>query len=409
MFPQEVTKTYLAAVSFGPDSMALLAMLIEKGYNLVVCHVNYHKRKESDMEEKSLTSFCHNKNIPLYVHHAGHAPQCVNFQAWARDIRYRFFGEIYVKVHAVGLFVAHQEDDDLETYLMQKSKKKILSYYGIRYETTLYDMKVYRPLLSYRKNELRKYCDDNHIPYAIDSSNEADGYERNRIRHHQVQVASLEQRALWKHEKEEMNSLREKQMLNIQHVLQDGRIDVKLFLSLTEEERMLCLHECISSILPHYALSKYKATMMIQAAESKKPNWHMLLEPPYSVVKAYNEMYVQRACRFQGFYYQMEEPSLLDTPYFCADFRGDTSNRNIFSYDYPLVIRTFEPGDALMVKSVKKTLRRLFIDWKMPLELRDKWPIFVNCKGEIVYVPRYRHDFKTDSHSNLIVKCKLGI
>ena len=58
-------KTYLVAVSGGPDSMALLNMLYSLKYKLVICHVNYHKRKESDFEEQELCKYAKERNIPV--------------------------------------------------------------------------------------------------------------------------------------------------------------------------------------------------------------------------------------------------------------------------------------------------------------------------------------------------------
>ena len=46
-------KPYILGCSFGPDSMALLNMLIEQEYDVVVAFVNYHKREESKYEEKN--------------------------------------------------------------------------------------------------------------------------------------------------------------------------------------------------------------------------------------------------------------------------------------------------------------------------------------------------------------------
>ena len=49
-------------------------------------------------------------------------------------------------------------------------------------------------------------------------------------------------------------------------------------------------------------------------------------------------------------------------------------------------------------------MRREFINWKMPNELRAKWPVIVNKDGEIVYVPRYNVNFKPDLNTNFYVK-----
>ena len=401
------SKIYIVAVSYGPDSMALLSMLIKEKYKVVVCHINYHKRAESELEEQGLIAFCKKNKIKLHVLRADNPPAHVNFQAWARDVRYRFFKEIYDKYSSDALLVAHHKDDDLETFLMQK--KKLLRFYGIMHARTLYGMNVIRPLLKYRKHELKEYCINNDIPFAIDDSNNHDDYERNRIRHRYIENASDLQIEEWIKEKEELNKLRDKQFEEITKVFIDNSICISKFLLLGEEEKMLCLHSFINSYISEYSLSKYKALMMIQAALSKKPNWKMMLVPPYQLVKAYDMFYVCRAGENYSYEYILEKPGKLDTPYFYLDFEGDTSNRNVFDYDYPLTIRNFKVGDAFEVGGVKKSVRRLFLDWKMPTELRKKWPVIVNCKGKVIYVPRYREAFVDDGTYNLVVKSKLGI
>ncbi len=58
-------KKLLLAVSGGPDSMFLLNWY--KSKNVVVAHVNYHKREDSDIDEKIVRAFCESNNIPLEV------------------------------------------------------------------------------------------------------------------------------------------------------------------------------------------------------------------------------------------------------------------------------------------------------------------------------------------------------
>ena len=57
---------YLLACSFGPDSMALLGMLLEGGYNFVVANVNYNLRPESTKESEDLKKFCEEKGLKLF-------------------------------------------------------------------------------------------------------------------------------------------------------------------------------------------------------------------------------------------------------------------------------------------------------------------------------------------------------
>lgn len=270
-------------------------------------------------------------------------------------------------------------------------------------------MRVIRPLLGYRKKELKDYCISNNIPFAIDDSNNHDDYERNRIRHTRIEKATREEIDALIEEKNSLNKTREKQFENILKVFDDNTICISKFLLLNEEEQILCLHYYINLYVNEYTLSKYKAKMMIQAALSKKPNWKMVLTPPYQLIKAYDTFYICRAGENDSYEYLLEKPCKLDTPFFYLDFEGDTSNRNVFDYDYPLIIRNYRAGDCFEVGGVRKSVKRLFLDWKMPTELRKKWPIIVNSKDKIVYIPRYRNTFVDDGNNNFVVKSKLGI
>ena len=60
--------------------------------------------------------------------------------------------------------------------------------------------------------------------------------------------------------------------------------------------------------------------------------------------------------------------------------------------------------DLIEIQDFSKELRRLFIDWKMPVSLRNRWPVIINKDGVIVYVPRYQKDFLANADENFIVK-----
>lgn len=69
-----------------------------------------------------------------------------------------------------------------------------MDYYGLSKKNCIYNVKVIRPLLNKSKKQLIKYCDNNKIVYGIDESNLNNDYERNRIRHQEVEKLSLEQK-----------------------------------------------------------------------------------------------------------------------------------------------------------------------------------------------------------------------
>ncbi len=102
----------LLAVSGGPDSMALLNDY--KKSKVVVAHINYKKRADSDIDQKIVEDFCAKYEIPCEVLVV--TKECVgNFQKWARDIRYEYFKKIYQKYDCKKLLVAHHLDDFIET------------------------------------------------------------------------------------------------------------------------------------------------------------------------------------------------------------------------------------------------------------------------------------------------------
>ena len=89
-------KKYLLACSFGPDSMALFWILLDNGYQFDVAHVNYHFRKESNLEERNLKEFAKKNNIDIYIYDNKENVD-KNLEAKAREMRYNFFSSLCKK------------------------------------------------------------------------------------------------------------------------------------------------------------------------------------------------------------------------------------------------------------------------------------------------------------------------
>ena len=86
----DVTKTYLIACSGGPDSMALLDMLVNHNFNIIVVHVNYKTRLESDSEEKLVVDYCIKNNLNYEIAYFDNNYKG-SFEDAARKFRYNFF------------------------------------------------------------------------------------------------------------------------------------------------------------------------------------------------------------------------------------------------------------------------------------------------------------------------------
>ena len=136
---------------------------------------------------------------------------------------------------------------------------------------------------------------------------------------------------------------------------------------------------------------------------SKKPNISVNVDG-LCFFKEYDKLGFREFDEALDYSYDLTEPGILDTPYFFLDFTVDSSNRNVSQDDYPLMIRNARKDDVYEISGYKKELRRLFIDWKMPESLRNRWPIIVNKDDVIVYVPRYQKDFVPEENCNFFVK-----
>ena len=111
-----LTSKFLIGVSGGPDSMYLLWHL--KKLDVIVVHVNYHKRIDSDNDQKIVEEFCKTYNIPFEVLEITSHNEKGNFQAIARQERYDFYKKIYQKYNCNYLLLAHHKDDFIETGML---------------------------------------------------------------------------------------------------------------------------------------------------------------------------------------------------------------------------------------------------------------------------------------------------
>ena len=400
MLNLDKNKRYLLACSFGPDSMALFDMLLKEGYKFAVAHVNYRLRSEADDEEISLRNYCMRNGVQIFVNKVTENLGDNNLEKKCRDIRYNFFIGV-VKSHGFdALLVAHQEDDMIETYLMQKRRKNLVNYFGIREISYFTDVEIIRPLLGYRKEELLIYCRMFSVPYAIDKTNLEDHFLRNQIRHQVVEKMSAEER---KEILKEIDQENEKLAVIIDKVSKIDSNKVEDYNRLNDTEFLYAIVALGRKLKNDFTISKKQGEEIRKVLLSEKPNIILEIDGLY-FFKEYDTISFREKGDSDSFEYTLDQPGVLDTPYFHLDFSIDSLRRNVFDTDYPLTIRNARGDDVYQINGYTKELRRLFIDWKMPKSVRNRWPIIVNKDGIIVYVPRYQKDFVPDENTNFYVK-----
>lgn len=387
-------KKYVIACSFGPDSMALLNAAINEKLNIVVAHVNYHKRNVSSDEQNNLKNYCDERKIPFFVLDLLNAKSEGNFQEWAREKRYEFFAEILKKENADYVLVAHQQDDVIETYLMQKKRENLTKYAGISRENELFGVKIIRPLLNYSKRYLQDYDDENKVPYSIDESNLTNHYTRNKFRHEIVEKLSLEERNKLLEEIEQKNN---------------RKIDLKLvktkdeFLNLSYEEIVILLNFYMNKVHEHRDLSK-GFVENIKKSISHKTNLRISISKSLLLEVDYGDLYFVNKSKLSSYGYSFN--NIFSNEFLDIDFSNGTDDRKIDLKNMKLLVKNCNKNDKLIINNYSSKIKRLFIDWKMPLFLRDIWPGIYDEKGTLLYVPRYKKQFEDNHTSKFVINTK---
>lgn len=185
-------ETVIAAVSGGPDSMALLYLLHglsgRQGFKLICAHVNHGLRPEESAAEAELVRAAAARlAIPFELGEPdvrSYKKQAkLGTQAAARELRYRFLREIAQRYQAAAVALAHHADDQAETvmlHMLRGSGASGLS--GMRRVRLWNGVRFVRPLLRLNKKNVVSFCESHRIAYAIDSSNAHTDYARNRLR-----------------------------------------------------------------------------------------------------------------------------------------------------------------------------------------------------------------------------------
>ena len=337
----------LLACSYGPDSMALFDMLLKEGYTFAVAHVDYHLREEATDEEINLRNYCLINGIGIYVKSVTEDLGENNLEKKCRDIRYNFFIEIVKEKGFDALLVAHQEDDLIETYLMQKRRKNLVNYFGIKEISYFTDVEIIRPLLKYRKGELLMYCKMFNVPYAIDKTNLEDHFLRNQIRHQVVEKMSNEERKNLLKEIDEENA---KLAAVLDKVAQIKSNKIEEYNRLNDIEFLYAIVALGRKVKEDFVVSKEQGAELRKVLMSDKANVSLTVDG-LCFLKEYDTFSIKEEVESCDYKYVLNEPGILDNEYFFLDFSKDSSNRNVSFEDYPITIRNARSDDLIEIKA----------------------------------------------------------
>lgn len=174
----------LVALSGGADSVALLLLLCDLGYDCVAVHCNFHLRGEESLrDEKFVQNLCEQNHTKLFIRHFQTEEFArenkLSIEMAARQQRYVYFEELAHKLGVSSIAVAHHQDDQAETMLINLCRGTGIK--GLRGMLPR-NGKIIRPFLCITKHEILNYLSGREQSYIDDSTNFDNSFVRNKIR-----------------------------------------------------------------------------------------------------------------------------------------------------------------------------------------------------------------------------------
>ena len=205
----ESRNLYLLAVSGGVDSMCLADLWVRcfGAGSFAIAHCNFHLRgEESDGDEALVTKWAEENGVRMHrvdFDTVGYAAENgLSIEMAARELRYRWFGELCQKHEYEAVVVAHHADDNAETLVLNMVRgaglkgltgmkpvsplpylSRHCDEHPTRHCEERSDVAILRPLLPFTRKQIEGHVFAWKVPYREDSTNSSVEYRRNSIRH----------------------------------------------------------------------------------------------------------------------------------------------------------------------------------------------------------------------------------
>jgi len=199
----------VVAVSGGPDSVALLAVLRDlaarpdRAYRLTVAHLNHRLRDEADRDAAFVADLARRWRLPCISDsrdvRALAVAGALSIETAARQARYEFLAAAAESCTAAAVAVGHHADDNVETVLDRIIRGTHLrGLAGIPACRTLTaGVRLVRPLLELTRRQIEGFCHARGLAWRTDATNAQTAFRRNFIRHELLPLLAgkLNQRA----------------------------------------------------------------------------------------------------------------------------------------------------------------------------------------------------------------------
>ncbi|MCK4235850.1 MAG: tRNA lysidine(34) synthetase TilS, partial [Candidatus Krumholzibacteria bacterium] len=419
----------IAAVSGGPDSMALLVILNDLACNmrfsLAAAHFNHKIRPGAEREKALVERYALALNVPLLLG-AGDVPaearkKKKGTEETARLLRYDFLEKAAKKWNADVVALGHTKDDQIETILHH-----IIRGTGWRGITGMAVKRgiFIRPLLTCTRNELKGFLRRRRVRYALDESNRDNRLLRNRIRNRLLPYLrknfnpSIDESIIrlqenlkegWKALEQQVKYITTGKDKNGSVIFPLSKIDslsdfqLYLLIDLILRERFGVVQDVEKS---HFDAAKRLIRTGRSGGRLDFPHGVTLLKNQLEVRLidkgkiesqpcSHDEVIIPGPGSYPLLQWNLTVDIRIAKPK-STSARSSAREALLASVNFPVRVRTRKPGDRMIPFGMKgrKKLSDLFIDRKVPIQSRDMIPVFEDASG-IFWVPGVATDERT--------------
>ena len=372
--------TVIAAVSGGADSIALLFALFllreEWGITLEAAHFNHCLRgEESNRDARFVADFCAHYGIHLHMGSENVVPGEKGLEAAARDARYRFLRSLPGKVAT-----AHTADDNAETVLMRLLRGTGLKGLGAIAPVS---GNVIRPMLSVTRREVEAFLEEYALAHIEDSSNGEDAFLRNRIRHRIMPLLYEENPRIGENLSSMALNLRLDEAC-LSRLASGPMPGIEELKSLPDAIRRRYLER----FLKENGVREPEESHLLQA-ESLLFHWNpsasMNFPGGIVIAREYDRLVRLDSPEMLGNYTLEKETYVeeLDLWVTVEDAISLEQGEHVFTVQPrgPLRLRARRSGDAIALSGGTRSLKKLFIDRKIPVSRRCRIPVVEDDDG----------------------------
>lgn len=427
----ENNDTIVVGFSGGPDSVFLVEMLKKLQYffnfKIYLVHINHLLRGEdADSDENFSFEYAKKNNLEIFIKRIPVKEIAKEvgktLEEVGREERYKFFSEIYEKVGATKIATAHNKDDQIETFLFRLIRGTSLQgLEGIKIKNN----NIIRPISEIYKKDILKYLNKNEIQYKIDKTNFENEFTRNSIRLDLIPF--IEERYNIKF-KDKIFSL-------IEEIRENNQNNSLSLSNYTDSENRIILEKIkfLSDFDKKNLFSLFLNQKNIEFNRNKIDEINSLiksngtkkidLDKTYRIVKDYTHLYIEvkkEDCVINNNVIQLKIPSEQIFDNFkihinIAENLDIPKKKNQYLldalYNDIIEVRYRKEGDRIFLdENHSKKVKEVFIDQKIPKDMRDRLPIFLyNNKIFWIYNVKKAYIPKINKNESKLIKVLITV